>query len=134
MTGESILVVEDEGLIALHITELLEKAGYRVIGPMSSGEMAIRAFGESPAPDLVLMDIKLGGQLNGIETARTIRQRTPVPLVFLTAYSSERTREQVKDIRPEGYLIKPVMETDLLATITTALAGQDRVSPPERKG
>jgi two-component system, response regulator PdtaR len=124
MTGESILVVEDEGLIALHITELLEKAGYQVIGPMSSGEMALKAVGEQQMPDLVLMDIKLGGTLNGIETARMIRQRVPIPLIFLTAYSLERMHEQVKELRPEGYLTKPVMEKDLLALIGTALAGR----------
>src|SRR5512137_2202769 len=107
MSGESILFVEDEGLIALHITELLEKAGFRVIGPMSSGEMALRAAGESPVPDLVLMDLKLGGQLDGIETARLIRERIPVPLIFLTAYSLDRTRERIQGLAPEGYLTKP---------------------------
>ena len=122
MTGESILVVEDEGLIALHVTELLEKAGYRVIGPVSSGEMALRVIGEQPVPDLLLMDIKLAGQMDGTETARAIRQRVPVPLIFLTAYSSERMPERVKDLKPAGYLTKPVNEKDLLATIKTALA------------
>ncbi len=128
MTGESILVVEDEGLIALHVTELLEKAGYRVIGPVSSGETALRVLRESPETRLILMDIKLAGPLDGIETAELIRQQILLPMVFLTAYSSERMLERVKVLKPEGYLTKPVTEKDLLAVITTALAGQAGVN------
>jgi CheY-like chemotaxis protein len=123
MTGESILVVEDEGLFALHLTELLEKAGYRIIGPVYSGEKAVQKAGEPPVPDLVLMDIKLAGTMDGIETARLIRQRCQVPLIFLTAYASERNVERIGEVvAPEEYFTKPVAESDLLAAISRAIA------------
>jgi CheY-like chemotaxis protein len=128
MTGESVLVVEDEGLIALHLAELLEKAGYRVPDPAYSGEMVLQLLGESLVPDLILMDIGLSGKLDGIETARQIRQKFPVPLIFLTAYSSERTIERMRAVAPDGYLSKPVMEQDLL-TVVAKVLDKNRKTP-----
>jgi CheY-like chemotaxis protein len=122
MTGEIILIVEDEGLIALHLTELLEKAGYRVSGPEYSGEMVLRKLGTSPLPDLVLMDIALAGSLDGIETARQIRQQYPIPVIFLTAYSNQKRIDEAQEVSPFGYLRKPVMEDELLGAIKKALA------------
>jgi CheY-like chemotaxis protein len=124
MSGESILVVEDEGLIALHLTELLENAGYQVIGPVSSGEKALSAARESPRPGLVLMDVRLAGQMDGIEAARLIREHFPVPIIFLTAYSSDRTIERIGDLEHEGYLTKPVVGEALLAAIRRVFAGK----------
>jgi CheY-like chemotaxis protein len=122
MTGESILVVEDEGLIALHMTEMLEKAGYRVTGPASSGEMVLSKFLIPPMPDLVLMDIALAGKLDGIETARQIRQQFPaLRLIFVTAYSPERTLERLQDLEPDGIIVKPFEDTDLLSLMKKAL-------------
>ena len=122
MTGESILIVEDEGLIALHITEMLEKAGYRVTGPADSGEMVLSKFLIPPMPDLVLMDIALAGKLDGIETARQIRQQFPaLPLIFVTAYSPERTLERLQDLEPDGIIVKPFEDTDLLSLMKKAL-------------
>jgi len=124
MTGETILVVEDDGLIALHLTELLEKAGYRISGPAYSGEMVLRALEESSEPDLILMDIRLAGSLDGIETAREIRKRFSIPLIFLTAYTTERTLERMQEVEPDGYIIKPFQELDLLALVGKALERQ----------
>jgi CheY-like chemotaxis protein len=122
MTGETVLVVEDEGLIALHLTEMLERAGYRVTGPAYSGEMVLREFLNPSAPDLVLMDIALAGKLDGIETARRIRQQCPaLPLIFVTAYSPERTRERMQDLAPDGVITKPFEDTDLLALVEKTL-------------
>ena len=121
MSGETILVVEDEGLIALHLTELLEKAGYRVGAPAYSGEMVLRDFEKSPHPDLILMDIALAGKLDGIETARQIREKYTIPVIFLTAYSNQNRIEQAKAVSPHGYLMKPVMEDELFAAIHRAL-------------
>jgi CheY-like chemotaxis protein len=122
MTGETILIVEDEGLIALHMTEMLEKAGYRVTGPAYSGEMVLREFMHRPVPDLVLMDIALAGKLDGIETARQIRQKFPaLPLIFVTAYSPDRTLERMRDLAPDGVIIKPFEDTDLLDLMEKAL-------------
>jgi len=121
MTGQTILVVEDEGLIAMHLTELLEKAGYRVTDPVYSGEMALRALEMSPEPDLILMDIGLAGSLDGIETARKIRQRFSVPLIFVTAYTSERMLERIREVAPDGVIIKPFSDEDLLALVKKAV-------------
>ena len=122
MTGEIILIVEDEGLIALHLSELLEKAGYHVSAPAYSGEMVLRELGTSPLPDLVLMDIALAGSLDGIETARQIRQQYPIPVIFLTAYSNQNRIDEAQKVSPFGYLKKPVLEDELLGAISRALA------------
>jgi two-component system, response regulator PdtaR len=121
MTGETILVVEDECLIALHLTELLEKAGYRVPDPVFAGEMALMTLETSPAPDLILMDVGLAGTLDGIETARQIRQRFTVPLIFVTAYTSERMLERMREVAPDGVITKPFVDTDLLDLIGKAV-------------
>jgi two-component system, response regulator PdtaR len=124
MTGETILVVEDEGLIALHLTELLERAGYRVPDPIFAGEMVLEMLEKSPEPDLILMDIGLAGSLDGIETARQIRQRFSIPLIFVTAYTSDRMIERIREIAPDGVIVKPFVDTDLLALVRNAVRRQ----------
>ena len=121
MTGETILVVEDEGLIALHLAELLEKAGYRIVDMVYSGEMVLQALEKSPEPDLIMMDIGLAGSLDGIETARLIRKRFSIPLIFVTAYTSDRTIERMREAAPDGVIIKPFLDTDLLALVRKAI-------------
>lgn len=121
MSGESILIVEDEGLIALHLFELLESAGYLITGTAYSGEVALRDIGKLPLPDLILMDIALAGALDGVETARRIRQQYDIPIVFLTAYSNQSRIDEATAVSPYGYLKKPVMKDDLLDTIRRAL-------------
>ena len=117
MTGETILIVEDEGLIALHMTEVLEKAGYRVIDPAYSGEMALRSLEMSPEPDLILMDIGLAGTLDGIETALQIRKRFSILLIFVTAYSSESMLERIREVAPDGVIVKPFLDEEMLTLI-----------------
>ena len=117
MTGETILVVEDEGLIALYLTELMEKAGYKVIGAAYSGEMVLTALEESPQPDLILMDIGLAGSIDGIETTRKIRQKFSIPLIIVTAYTSDSTLERVREVAADGYISKPFLDKDLLALV-----------------
>ena len=121
MTGETILVVEDEGLIALHMTEVLEKEGYKVTGPAYSGEMVLRALETAPEPDLILMDIGLAGSLDGIETARQIRQRFSVPVIFVTAYTSDATLERMRGVAPDGVIVKPFLDGELLSLVGKAV-------------
>ena len=121
MTGERILVVEDDGLIALYLSELLEKAGYQIIGMASSGEEVLRTLKEFPKPDLILMDIGLAGSLDGIETARQIRQRFSISLIFITAYATGQKLEQMREVTPDGCIIKPFLEEDVLAVIRKAM-------------
>jgi len=121
MTQKLILVVEDEGLIALHLMEILTNAGYRVLEPVASGEEALRQLGNSPRPDLILMDITLDGSLDGIETTRKIRKMCTIPVIFLTAHSNSLIISRAKEVSPCGYIVKPVMEKDLLEHVERAL-------------
>ena len=121
MTGESVLIVEDEGLIALHLTELLENAGYRIAGTPSSGEASLQILQKS-RPDLVLMDIALAGKLDGIETARRIRREYEIPVIFLSAFSDQNRIREAAAISPFGFFTKPVTDDALFSAIEHALA------------
>ncbi len=120
MTGESILVVEDEGVIALQVRELLEKNGYRVSGTTAYGEDAV-AMAEKNPPDLIFMDIELMGEMDGIEAARTIHEHTDIPIIYLTAYSDRQRIARAKGTVPYGYLVKPFSEQELLAAVDMAI-------------
>ncbi len=122
MAAAEILIVEDEGLIALHIGEILEKAGYRVLDLFPSGELALQYLSTSHRPDLILMDIGLGGKIDGIETSRRIRKDLDIPIIFITAYSNQNRMNEARSISPDGYLLKPFREKDLLAVVGQALA------------
>lgn len=120
MTGESILIVEDDGLIALRIQELLASSGYRVPEPIAFGEEALERVLQS-IPDLIIMDIGLPGEIDGLETARRIRNRLDIPVIFLTAYSDDQRLTRAREISPYGYLVKPVSDENLLGSIQSAL-------------
>ena len=100
-----ILIVEDEGIIALELKKKLEKKGYQVIRIVSSGEEAVEWVMKS-RPDLVLMDIKLNGPMTGIEAAREILSRVNLPIIYLTAFSDEKILDEAKITEPFGYLVK----------------------------
>jgi len=114
---KSILIVEDEGLIALHLMETLINAGYRVFEPVATGEEVFKLLEVSPQPDLILMDITLDGILDGIETARLIMQQYQIPVIFLTAHSNGSVVTKAKEVSPQGYILKPVLVEDLLQNI-----------------
>jgi PAS domain S-box-containing protein len=116
----TILVVEDEQIVAADIQSRLEQYGYRVPGIISSGEEALRRIGEL-RPDLLLMDIVLEGPLDGIQTVQEIRSQHDVPVVYLTAYTDEETVRRAKATRPQGLVIKPFDERELRNTIEIAL-------------
>ena len=120
MTGESILIVEDDGVIALRMQELLKKSGYLVPDPVAFGEDALEQIGENP-PNIVLMDIELMGEIDGIETARITQERYDIPVIYLTAYVDDHRLAKAKETRPYGYIVKPFMDRELLATIDMAL-------------
>jgi len=129
MTGEIILIVEDEGLIALHLTEMLEKRGYRIYDPVPSGEKVLEQLGKSPLPDLILMDIGLAGSLDGIETARLIKLQFLLPLIFVTAYTSERFLERIREVEPEGVITKPFDDREFLTLIRSVLDSRQAEAP-----
>jgi DNA-binding NtrC family response regulator len=115
-----ILIVEDEQIVAVDIESQLERLGYRVVGTAASGEEACRKAAEQE-PDLVLMDVRIEGSMDGIEAAQRIRRSREIPIVFLTAYTDVDTLERAKRIEPYGYIVKPFAQRDLEATIEVAL-------------
>ncbi len=123
MAEGRILVVEDEHIVAMGIKKMLKNLGYTVTGVASSGEDAISKT-ESTFPDVVLMDIMLKGDMDGVEAAREIRERFDVPIVYLTAYSDNNILERAKITEPFGYIIKPFDEKDLYSSIEIALHRQ----------
>jgi CheY-like chemotaxis protein len=120
MTKSQILVVEDSKLASEMIQKSLIKLGYDVSTAVSSGEEAIKMV-EIKKPDLVLMDIVLEGEMDGIETATKIRSLFNVPVIYLTVHSEEKFLEVAKTTEPFGYMIKPFKEKELHATIEMAL-------------
>jgi PAS domain S-box-containing protein len=120
MIPATILIVEDDGILAANLEEILLHFGYTVLGPVATGEAATVLLEETKA-DLVLMDIELAGALSGIQTAEIIRQAQDIPIIFLTGYSQESLLEQAKAAAPYGYLIKPVPERELAATLSMVL-------------
>ncbi len=120
MAQESILIVEDEFATALAFRTQLEKVGYRVDKIVSTALEAIKLARER-RPDLVLMDIKLVGPIDGIEAARQIRTDLDIPVVYVTAYCDDATLQRAKQTQPFGYVTKPVSEPQLQTTIDLAL-------------
>ncbi|MBU7019224.1 MAG: response regulator [Theionarchaea archaeon] len=115
-----ILVVEDESVVAKDIRNRLQKLGYTVSAVVTSGKDALQKMGEIH-PDLVLMDIVLKGDIDGIEAARTIRDKFHTPVVYVTAYADNKIMERAKTTEPYGYLLKPLDNKELLMTIEMAL-------------
>ena len=120
MDGKKILVVEDEWVIADALCKSLEKLSYTVFAPVSSGAEALKQI-EAEKPDLVLMDIVLQGEMDGIETARQIKARASIPIIYLTAYTEQHFIERAKLTNPFSYLVKPVKESELQCNIEIAL-------------
>ena len=116
-----ILIVEDEAIVALEIQDRLEQLGYRVVGTVARGEEALLRISETH-PNLVLMDIQLQGNMDGVETAEQIQEKFDIPVIYLTAYTDEETLNRAKITNPFGYLIKPFGEREIYSTVEMALA------------
>ncbi len=120
MATREILVVEDERIVAMDIQNRLRGLGYSVSAVVPSGEEAIRKVGEA-RPDLVVMDIWLSGDMDGIEAAGRIRALYNIPVVYVTAYADASTFERAKNTEPFGYVLKPLEEGELYTSIELAL-------------
>ncbi len=107
MTHLKILIVEDESLTAMALEMELEAAGYQVCALASTGKDAI-ALARRHRPDIVLMDLGLSGDLNGIDTAARICQDNPTPILFITGYPDQQLKQAALALKPIGYLIKPI--------------------------
>ena len=121
-----ILVVEDEGIVAMTLEDSLFNLGYEVAGTADDSRSAIE-LAEKEKPDLILMDIRLRGDIDGIETVERINEKMDVPVIFLTAHSDEETLSRMLKTRPYGFLVKPFREKELYANIEAAIA-RHRVS------
>lgn len=115
-----ILIVEDQRINAERLRINLEQLGYETCGIVARGEEAVQKA-EDTRPDLILMDIRLKGEVDGIEAAQRVRSRLNIPIVFLTAHADERAIDRAKTAEPYGYLVKPYRVEELRSTIAIAL-------------
>lgn len=120
MTKRNILIVENESVVALDIQDCLHSSNYTVVAISQSGKDAL-ALVESKKPNLVLMDIQLDGEMDGAETALTIRLRYGLPVLFLTAFTDKVSLDRARLAHPYGYIVKPFQDRELLANIEIAL-------------
>lgn len=119
--GKSVLIVEDETLIAQSLELCLADAGFRVLKGMASGKDAIRAA-KAERPDIILMDVRLRGAMNGFEAMAEIRAHSKVPVIFLTGGDSREVEEYAKRTAPNDFVIKP-FDTNLLVRKMKKLLG-----------
>jgi CheY-like chemotaxis protein len=122
MSDKRILIVEDEAVLAMTLEDSLHSMGYSVVGSVSTAEDAIKLAGEA-RPDLILMDIRIRGEKDGIAAAEEINRlySNSIPIVYLTAHSNDKTLERAMKTQPYGYLIKPFRDRELHSTIEIAL-------------
>jgi chemotaxis response regulator CheB len=120
-----VLIAEDERLVAVGLEEELVELGYVIVGCVASGADAV-ALATREVPDVVLMDIRLCGPVDGTEAARQIWERLQIPIVYMTAYQDERTLEEVKTSEPYGYVGKPIRMAEVNAAIQLALDRRER--------
>jgi PAS domain S-box-containing protein len=118
---DSVMIVDDEQIVARDLEASLRRRGYTVTGVAATADEAITLTASSH-PDLVLMDIRLRGPMDGIDAARLIRARTGTPVVYMTAYADPETIDRARDTEPYGYLVKPWREDELHATVQMALS------------
>lgn len=120
MTNAKIMIVEDEWILAEDTQNRLQDLGYVVSSLASTGKEAIQKV-EEEKPDLVLTDIVLEGEMDGIEVAKQIYSRFDIPFIYLTAYADDKILERIKITEPFGYIVKPFTNEDLKITIELAL-------------
>ncbi len=115
-----VLIVEDEGLVGLDLQFRLERLGFEIVGLVDCAAEAVQMV-RAEAPALVLMDIRIRGEPDGVDAAREIATRFSTPVIFLTGNADEATMRRATDAEPYGYLVKPIDDRELSATIETAL-------------
>src|SRR5688500_1135440 len=116
----SILLVEDEGIVAQDLQETLIHLGYRVVGVASEGVQAV-CMAEELQPNLIVMDVGLQGEVDGIQAARMILERFHIPVIFLTGHRDVETLQRAVRTGPLGYILKPFQEVELRSAIEVAI-------------
>ena len=132
MVSARVLVVEDESILALGVKSKLEKIGHKTVEIVDSGEKAIAAA-KKHHPDIILMDIVLKGDMDGIEAAKVIKTQLDIPVIYVTAYADEDIVKRAKITEPYGYLIKPFRSEELNANIQMALYKHQRCEQNSEK-
>ena len=112
-------VVEDDAIIALDLKRRIQKLGYKMVMSAAGAEDALK-LAEHEHPDLVLMDIRIKGEKDGVDTALLLRKKFDIPVIFVTAYSDEDMRRRADEASPLGYLVKPVRDSDLKVALSQA--------------
>jgi DNA-binding NarL/FixJ family response regulator len=118
---EGILIVDDEHLIVIGLELVLKQLGYLVCGTAATGPKAID-LALRVRPKLVLMDVRLKGKMDGVETARAIRDQHPCHIIFITGSNEPETRRRVEEAAPDGFLVKPILSHHLQAAIQSLTA------------
>jgi len=121
--SKRVLIVEDERIVAEDIAQCLEESGYDIVGIANNSDRAVELAGEH-YPDLILMDIVIQGEKDGVDTAHIIKERFGISVVYLTAYSQSKVIERAKETDPLGYVVKPFEEATLLSTVEIAMHKQ----------
>ncbi len=129
----NILIVEDELILAKDLARKLQRCGYEVVGIVDSGIKALAKVAETP-PDLILMDIVLKGNLDGIATSQKIQANHQIPIIYLSSYSDRSTLKQARETHPKGYVVKPYNLQDVKATIESALSHQNPLQSEQLAG
>ncbi len=119
--GLRVMLVEDEVIVAWDLAETLKRLGYTIAGTADNAQQAI-LLAETAAPDIILMDIRLNGSVDGIEAARVIRERTGLGVIYLTAHDDLATMERAATTAPLGYVFKPFNEDGLRTALLRASA------------
>ena len=126
MLNSKILIVENERIVANDLKQQLEDLGYEVIGISGTGEDALKKTREK-SPDLILMDIIITGDVDGIETAKQIKEQYSIPFIYLTAYYDDEILERASLTQPAGYITKPFNNVGIHAAIQMALYQQKKL-------
>lgn len=122
MDSAVIHIVENDVIISAVIKMRLEKLGFAINGTSKSAQEAIQSISTNK-PDLILMDIGLDGEMDGIDAAIAIQNMSRIPIIYLTGYTDPETVERAKETHPDGYIIKPFSDESLRVAISLALAG-----------
>ena len=124
MGNRKVLVVEDESLIARALTKILNKFNYDIIGIANDSDAALRLLSETK-PDIILMDIRIDGKLDGIQTAELIIANYDIPIVYMSSLDDQKTIDRAKQTQPFGYVTKPFEEKDIKIALEMSLFQYD---------
>lgn len=127
-------IVEDELIVAYDISDLLSEMGYECLEPCGSYEQAMAMLTSNLLPDIVLLDVNLGGEKDGIDVARFIRRHLDIPLVFVTANSDTATVARAREVLPDAYLVKPFHKAHLYTAIEVALFAHSKRKDGKQNG